>query len=235
MQEFLYGSLIFISYIIPLGIIMILVRKFCKIQDELFRKALHFILLGAYIPLLYGFKTWWICIIMIACLLLILFPILIIASKLPLLKSYIIERKKGEFLSSMVLSISIMIISITIGWGIFDDKLIVLACVYSWGVGDAFAALIGKKYGKHKITLKFVDNKKSIEGSLAMVITSTIAVLCVLLIRGGIHPLYCIVISLLSAIISTFVELCTKNGLDTITCPLASMAVILPLITLLGG
>jgi len=31
------------------------------------------------------------------------------------------------------------------------------------------------------------------------------------------------------------VEMCTKGGLDTITCPAAAMAVILPLIKLLGG
>ena len=40
---------------------------------------------------------------------------------------------------------------------------------------------------------------------------------------------------LLAAAVTTYVELITKGGLDTVTCPAAAMAVILPLIHLLGG
>lgn len=57
----------------------------------------------------------------------------------------------------------------------FSGVLIFLAGVYSWGVGDAFAALIGKKYGKHKIIWKLADNKKSVEGSVAMLVTSAVS------------------------------------------------------------
>ena len=128
-----------------------------------------------------------------------------------------------------------MLGSISIGWGLFDDKYLVLASVYSWGVGDAFAALIGKRFGKHKITWKFVDNKKSVEGSLAMLITSSLAVSIVLILRGGLKPLPIILISLLAATASTFVELCSKKGSDTVTCPLVSMLVIIPLLMVFGG
>ena len=38
-----------------------------------------------------------------------------------------------------------------------------------------------------------------------------------------------------AAAVATFVEMCTKNGDDTITCPVAAMAVVLPLTYLLGG
>ena len=60
MQEFLHGAYIFILYLTPMAIIMLLVRKFLNIPDELFRKTLHFILLGAYFPFLFAFDTWWI-------------------------------------------------------------------------------------------------------------------------------------------------------------------------------
>ena len=235
MTEFLHGTLIFLLYLVPLAIIILLIRKFTKIPDELFRKILHFILLGAYIPLLLGFQTWWICIIFVACLLVLLFPVLIFAEKIPGFSRFVNERKKGEFISSMVLALSVMLGSISIGWGLFNDKYLVLASVYSWGVGDAFAALIGKRFGKHKITWKFVDNKKSVEGSLAMLITSALAVSIVLIIRGGLKPLPIVLISLLAATASTFVELCSKKGSDTVTCPLVSMLVIIPLLMLFGG
>ena len=235
MKELLVGSLWFLAYLTPLAVIMLTIRKLTKIDDELFRKILHLIFLGAYVPLLFGFKTWWICVGFVAILAALLFPTLHIIGDMQGFSSFVNERKKGEFKNSMVLALSVMACSITIGWGIFGDKYLVIACVYSWGIGDAFAALIGKRYGKHKITWKFVDNKKSCEGSLAMLVTSALAVFTVLMIRGGVDPLFCAGIAILAAAASTFVELCSKNGIDTITCPAISMAVILPLITLLGG
>lgn len=94
MTEFLHGTLIFLIYLVPLAIIILSIRKFTKIPDELFRKILHFILLGAYIPLLIGFETWWICIIFVACLLVLLLPVLIFAGKIPGFSKFVNERKK---------------------------------------------------------------------------------------------------------------------------------------------
>ena len=235
MVELYNGLIIFLLYLFPLAVIMLVIRKFTKINDELFRKILHFILLGAYIPLLFGFNTWWICLIFVGSLLVLLLPTLIFIGKIPGFSSFVNERKNGEFTNSMVLALSVMLLTITVGWGIFNEKFIVLASVYAWGVGDAFAALIGKSFGNHKIKWKFVDNKKSYEGSIAMIITSTISVFIVLLIRGGINPLYALLIALIVSFGSTFVELCSKNGIDTITCPSVAMAIIVPLLMLLGA
>ena len=232
MIEFINGLCLFLIYLIPAAMIMLIVRKCIKIPDELFRKILHFILLGAYIPLLFGFYTWWKSIILVGSLVILLFPTLLLVGKIPGFSSFVNERKKGEFTSSMVLALSVMILSISIGWGIFNDRFLVLASVYAWGVGDAFAALIGKRFGKHKIKWKFVDNKKSYEGSIAMIITSTISVFIVLLIKGGINPIYALIIALVASTASTFVELCSKNGIDTITCPSIAMTIIVPLLML---
>ncbi len=235
MQELLHGAFFFSLYLIPVATIMLIARKFLKIPDELFRKILHFILLGAYFPFLFGFNTWWIAAGFAAGLIVIIYPILALAGKIPAFSSFVNERKKGEFKSSMVLALATVVISISIFWGIFGDKLLTMACVYAWGVGDAFAALIGKQFGKHKIKLPFVDPHKSWEGSAAMFLTATISVLTVLLVRGGLGLGGCLLISLIVATVTTYVELCTKDGLDTVTCPVAAMAVILPLIKILGG
>lgn len=235
MQELLHGTSVFALYILPAAAIMLISRKFLKIPDELFRKILHFILLGAYFPSLFAFDTWWISAGFAVCLIVILYPILALAEKLPFFSSFVNERKKGEFKSSMVLALLTLAISISVCWGIFGDKLLTLACVYAWGVGDAFAALVGKRFGKHKIKLPFADQHKSWEGSAAMFLSAVISVLTVLLIRGGLSVASCILISLLAATATTYMELCTKDGLDTITCPAVAMAVILPLTILLGG
>ena len=235
MQELLHGIFIFTLYLLPAAVIMLTARKFLNIPDELFRKILHFILLGAYFPFLFAFQTWWISAGFAAGLIAIIYPILAFAGKIPAFSSFVNERKKGEFKSSMILALLTVVFSISICWGIFGDKLLTLACVYAWGVGDAFAALIGKQFGKHKIRLPLADPRKSWEGSAAMFLSSLLSVMTVLTVRGGLELGFCLLISLLAAAVTTYVELITKDGLDTVTCPAAAMAVIIPMTKILGG
>ena len=219
-------------YIIVAVGIMLLARKYLTIPDELFRKILHFILLGAYIPLVFAFETWWMAAIFAISLIIILFPALSVAGKIPMFSSFMNERKKGELKSSMVLAVGMMALSICICWGLFGEKYLVLATVYAWGVGDGFAALIGKRFGKHKIKWKPADGKKSIEGSLTMFLCSLISVFTVLLFRGGIGIAMCFATAILAAVMCTIAELCAKNGLDTVICPVSAMLVIIPMVVL---
>ena len=232
MQLFLYGVGITMLYIIVAVGVMLLVRKYLTIPDELFRKILHFILLGAYIPLVFAFETWWMAAIFAIALIIILFPALSVAGKVPMFSSFVNERKKGEFKSSMVLAVGMMAFSVIVCWGIFADKYLVLASIYAWGIGDALAALVGKRFGKHKIKWKPADSKKSVEGSLAMFLCSFISVFIVLLLRGGIGMPMCFSIALLAAVACTIAELCAKDGLDTVICPISAMIVIIPMVVL---
>ena len=235
MQEFLYGTGITVQYIVIAAGIMLLARMLFTIPDELFRKILHFILLGAYIPLVFAFEVWWMAATFAVSLMVILFPILLLAEKIPIFSAFVNERKKGEFKSSMVLAVGMMAFSVTVCWGLFGDKYLVLASIYAWGVGDALAALVGKRFGKHKIKWKLADAKKSLEGSFAMFICAFLSVLLVLLVRGGESIPLCLSVAIVAAIVSTVTEMCTKNGFDTVVCPVSVMAVILPMVTLLGG
>ena len=235
MHPFLYGTLVTVLYIVVAAGIMLPTRKLIKIPDELFRKILHFILLGAYIPLCFAFEAWWMAAVFSLSLIVILFPILFFAEKIPMFSSFVNERKKGEFKSSMVLAVGMMAFSTTVCWGLFGDKYLVLASIYAWGIGDALAALIGKKFGKHKIKWKIADGKKSVEGSLAMFVCALVSVLTVLIIRGGISVPMCLCIAIIAALVCTFCELCAKNGLDTVICPTVAMVVIIPMVMLWGG
>ena len=235
MEELLHGTGIFLLYVLPAAGIMFTARWFLKIPNELFRKILHFILLGAYIPVLFAFRVWWHAVILAVGIVALFFPAFTLLGKIPNFSSFVNERKAGEFRSSLVLALSTMAISITICWGILDDKLLTLACVYAWGVGDGLAALVGKQFGKHKIRLPFADPQKSVEGSLTMFLCSVISVAAVLWVRGGLEPGSCLLIAVAAAAVTTYVELCTKGGYDTVTCPLAAMSVILPLTQIVGG
>ena len=234
MQELLHGAASVCLYILPAAAVMLTARWLLKIPDELFRKILHFILLGIYIPFLFAFETWWISAAFAAALMLVIYPCLALAGRLPSFSSFVNERKTGEFKNSMVLALSMIVISICICWGWLGDRWLVLAAVYAWGVGDAFAALVGKRFGKHKIHLRFADHHKSVEGSAAMFLCSVASVFTVLLLRGGLGTGSALLIATTAAAVTTAVELCTTGGYDTVTCPTAAMLVILPLVQLLG-
>lgn len=229
MNPFLHGTLITVLYILVAVGVMMLIRAIATIPDELFRKALHFVLLGAYIPLVFAFSEWWMAALFASSLIVILFPALHFAQKIPMFSSFVNERKKGEFKSSMIYAVGMMAFSILVCWGLAEDKYLVLASIYAWGIGDGLAALVGKKYGKHKIKWKFADGKKSIEGSLTMFLCSLVSVITVLMIRGNINILACLFIGILTAVATTVAELCAKDGLDTIICPISAMVVIIPM------
>ena len=235
MHEYLRGAGYVCLYFAVAASTALLARRLIKMPDELFRKILHFILLFSYIPFAFAFETWWRSVLLTVILELLIYPALALAEKLPMFSSFVTERKHGEFKQSMLLAFSMLAVCNTICWGVLGDKYLGLACMYAWGVGDAFAALIGKRFGKHKITWKYADKHKSIEGSFAMFLTSAIAVACVLLSHDHLTlPAY-IVIPIAGAAISTLVEMVTKDGRDTIYCPVAAMLVMIPLMALFGG
>ena len=235
MADFLHGAGAFCLTVLPAAAIMFTLRKLVRIPDELFRKILHFILLGAYIPVLYGFSCWWHAALFIGIVIVLAYPILRLVGHSAKASAFVNERKQGEFKSSMVLALGLMILCITITWGLMDDKLLGLSSIYAWGVGDAFAALVGKRYGRHKLRLHGVDHRKSVEGSAAMLATSAVAVFIVLMLRGGLSVPGCALVALTGAAVATLVEMYTRGGYDTITCPAATMLVMLPLTKLLGG
>ena len=124
MQELLHGAASVCLYILPAAAVMLTARWLLKIPDELFRKILHFILLGIYIPFLFAFETWWISAAFAAALMVVIYPCLALAGRLPSFSSFVNERKTGEFKNSMVLALSMIVISICICWGWLGDKLL---------------------------------------------------------------------------------------------------------------
>ncbi|MBQ3256760.1 MAG: phosphatidate cytidylyltransferase [Oscillospiraceae bacterium] len=235
MQEILYGAGIVCLYFIVAASAAFALRHLTKVPDELFRKLLHFILLFSYIPFAFGFRIWWHSVLVTAALMLLIFPILALAERIPKFSAFVNERKDGEFKHSFLLAFSMLAVCNTVCWGLLGDQYLGIACMYAWGVGDAFAALVGKRFGKHKIKWKYADHKKSVEGSAAMFVTSAAAVACVLLAHHHLRILGYILLPIAGAGTATVVEMISREGYDTILCPAAAMLVMIPLMALLGG
>lgn len=235
MIEFLQGFGILCGYFFVCASAALLLRRFARIPSEVFRKILHIILLCSLFVWIYAFQTWWIASLAALIFIAIVFPLLSLAEKLDCYSELLTERRNGEIKHSLILVFSMFAILNSICWGWLGERWLVLACICAWGFGDAAAALIGKKYGRHYLEGKLIEGRKSVEGTLAMFTVSLISVLIVLLINGNVAWYTSLTIAVLTAAASSVVELYTRKGMDTVTCPFAAAAVLLPLVHLWGA
>ena len=68
-----------------------------------------------------------------------------------------------------------------------------------------------------------------------MFVISLVSVASVLLVRGGMGFAWTWGIAALTSAVVTFTELVTPGGYDTISCPFAAAAVLIPAVWLAGG
>lgn len=213
----------------------LLLHAFFPIPSEVFRKLLHMILLGSLSVWVFAFPTWQMSALTSVAFALLVYPLLSLAEHLKGFSQLLTERKTGEIKHSLLLVFAMYALVISICWGWLGDKLLGLASIYAWGFGDAAAALVGKRFGKHPLRWKGLNGKKTAEGTFAMFAVSFCSVVCVLMLRGGLPFAGLLFIAAITAAVSALVELYTPNGMDTFTCPMAAMAVLLPLVALFGG
>lgn len=235
MNAILLGTLNLIIYFIIAVVIAFGCRILFTIPDEIFRKSLHFILLGSFLVFLVSYPTWQITAGAAIIFEVLVYPILKLAEHIKQYSSFTTERKKGELKASLMLVYTMFAVVVTVCWGFFDDKYLALASLYAWGIGDAFAALIGKKYGRHKIHAPGLDGKKSYEGTISMFLISFTTVFLILMVRGGLSTFACVITAILVGFVSAISELYSKNGNDTVICPICAMMALLPLVHFLGG
>ncbi len=235
MQDLLHGALALLIYFVVMASSALGCRVLIRIPDELFRKILHCILLGSLMVFVFCYDAWWAAALSALVFAIVVYPLLAVLERIKGFSRLTTERKPGELKASLLLVFGMFSLVIAVCWGWLGDRLLVLASVYAWGFGDAAAALIGKRWGRHKIHLRHADSHKSAEGSAAMFSVSFISVAVILLCRGGMGVAASLSISLIVALVSAFAELYSKDGHDTFICPVSAMAVLLPLVHIFGG
>ncbi len=234
MIVFLLNFLKLVLYFVICIILALSIRLFTKVPNEVYRKTLHFIVLGATFVFLYVFDTWYSAVLAALTFAILVFPILSLAERFKGYSNILAERKKGELKRSLISVFAMFSIVISMTWGLLGERYIALAVILGWGVGDAAAALIGKRFGKRYLEGKFVDGKKTLEGTLAMFVSSFIVIILILIFHIRLPWYGYLTVAFLTAIVNSLVELNTKHGYDTITCPLGSLLIILPLLYIWG-
>ena len=94
-----------------------------------------------------------------------------------------------------------------------------MVAVLAWGYGDASAALVGKLYGRHYLEHRFIEGKKTIEGTLVMFAVSALTIFVTTTIFAGLSLQICLLVALGVAPVCAIVELFSRSGSDTITVP----------------
>ena len=207
----------YLYYLALWFILMAILGRRLRPGSEGFRKLLHTI---AYTSPLYmmavsdDWRTPALCCMIFA---IVVYPILLLTEHMEGFDRFFTQRRPGEVKRSLFLLLAPNTLWITLYWGLLGKPWIVYASVLMWGAGDAAAALIGKRYGKHRVALPLADPKKTWEGTSAMAATAFPAGLCALRLASPYPMLSCLLMALIAAPVAAYTELISKNGNDTVT------------------
>jgi hypothetical protein len=216
----------YLLYIIPAAVILLLLNFLIKIPRPVFRKLLHLIAFCSTPVIIYVADNWIAATLTLLLFATIVYPILTLAQKWPGFANLFVQKRPGEIRQSLLDLFITDAILVAVFWGGFHKSWIVTTAILMWGVGDALAGLIGQKYGKHRLLLPYASRKKSLEGSLAMFLSSWIAGVITLAMLSGMTPVWIILVSFITALAASYTELIAKKGEDTITVPVACSLVL---------
>lgn len=235
----LIGLGLYLGYIAATGIPAVLLKAFFNVPFEIIRKVYHMVFTLSIFPLVTVFSTWYAAVGAILLFAVILYPILAIVERSAAYQRIAVERKGGEFKSSLIIAQGSMALLILIFWGLLgaEWKYIVVVAVMGWGLGDAAAALVGKAIGKRRVRHPRIQGPKTYEGTLAMYVTAGIAIFVTMVFYAGQPWGVSLAVALLVAPVCAVVELFSSGGMDTITVPVSTGLAVLScqlLITLIG-
>ena len=220
---------ILVAFIVPVLIALMLIRFVVRPPSFVFRKLLHVVAFTGISIMILVVDSWVAAALTSGLLALALYPILMLAERQPWFDGLLVQKSPGEIKRSMVLLFAMFAVVIAIAWGVFERAGLAAAAILMWGTGDAAAALVGIPFGRHKVACRLADGKKSWEGSLAMLLVSFAVGLAVLTLSQACGWPHALLAAGAGALIGTATELFTPSEYDTVTVPLAILAVLLML------
>jgi len=192
----------FTKYLLYLAVcvtVLLFFRLTQNIPQHIFRKMLHYVAMTS-IPFMILVSESWVPPVLIAvAVAAAAYPLLALAERWKGFSRFFAEKRKGEIKRSLLDLFLPQAVLTLIFYGWLNLPYVVVAGVLTWGVGDTFAALIGIRYGRHKVTLRFADRNKSLEGTFAGGLSSFVICLAVLLLVSPYGAGKCILMSLLTA------------------------------------
>lgn len=189
------------------------------IPRNIFRKLLHLMACFSYVFLLRFSESWQAAVVASLLCIALIYPLLTLAERWNRYQDMMVEKSPGEVKRSMLQMFLPQAAILALSWGALGKPYIAIASAVTWGLGDTAAAWVGRRFGRHAVRLKWADGKKTWEGTLANAVVSLIACAAVLLLRSPLPWRLCLPAALGTAVLSAFVELFSRRGIDTVTLP----------------
>lgn len=230
--DILHGMKVYLIFVITFASALILIFFLLPVPKALFRKMLHTIAFTSSVVIIYNTQYWISAVIILVAFALVVYPILKTAESWNYYSSLFVEKAPGEIRKSLLLLFLSQAFIVFFAWGICNKSWIAVTATLTWGISDAAAALVGKKFGKTVIPWRVSDGKKTWAGTNADVFASFLTSFACLYLLSSLSLLGVFVYSSLLAIVSAIVEMASKKGMDTITVPL-SLTLLLYVLSLL--
>ncbi|MBR0391654.1 MAG: hypothetical protein IJK38_04970, partial [Oscillospiraceae bacterium] len=216
-----------VMYIIPCVLILLPIRFLTKVPSYVFRKLLHIVAFSCFTVMLLAAVSWQPVAITSIIIAAAIYPILAMLEKYRWYSRLFVEKEPGEIKKSLLMLFLMFAAVIAIAWGAFKKPHVAAASILMWGVGDAVAALIGIPYGRHQVSFRPINGRKSWEGTIAMLVSSFLVGFCLLRFYFG-YPFGSVLLEVVvGATIGAGVEQLSPSEWDTVTVPVAILVVLL--------
>ena len=218
---------VLVLYIIPCVLVILPVRFFTKVPSFVFRKMLHTIAFTCFAVMIASAESWQSASLTSLIITVLIYPVLSLLEHESWYGQLFVQKSEGEIKKSLLKVFFMFAVLTAAAWGIFGRPHAAAAAVLMWGVGDAFAALVGIPFGKHKVKWKLTDGKKSWEGSLAMLCVSFLTGFILIHFRYLFPAGVSLATAFAGALAGTLAELLSDSEWDTVTVPVVILAVFL--------
>ena len=219
------GTLVF--YIFPCLMVLLVIYFTKKVPSFVFRKLLHIFAFSCFTVMLLSAESWQSAALTSVLIAVIVYPLLAMFENEEWYGRLFVQKSQGEIKISLIKLFLMFAAVITVAWGIFDKPQAAATAILMWGVGDAAAALVGIPCGRHKVMFRPVLGKKSWEGTLANFGAAFLIGFALLSIHYKYDPGTALVSTLIGAVVGAGVELISDSEWDTVTVPVAILAVML--------
>lgn len=220
---------LFIAIIVAAASVLIIIRYTTKVPGYVFRKLLHIVAMLAIFPLLFLTDIWWMAVAVDVAFLILVIIALQLVEKCKFYDGLFQQKGKHEVIISFICLFSMIGVFIALCWGLLgpEYKYMAATAMMAWGPGDGLAAIVGITWGKKKLTGKMIEGTKTVEGTVAMGVTSLVCTALTLIFMSNLRWYVILTTALVVGVIAAFTELFTKKGWDTITVPVVSLVVLL--------
>lgn len=217
----------YLMFILPAALLLLIANYTLSIPRPVFRKLLHLPAFLSAAVVVWRADSWQaasLCMVLFA---VIVYPALHIAQNWKGYNQLFVQKEPGEIKTSLLLLFLTDAILVAVCWGAFDLPHIAVSGILMWGFGDGAAALIGGRFGRRHVTLKYADPKKTWEGFGGMVLLSTSAGTLAMLIMTAAPWYVCLAAALGTSFAGAYTELISHRGIDTVTVPVVNVTILL--------